>query len=115
MPWEEMATAGCSMAPRLPGWPSRSRARPSVCDRRIRMSLVSVDRTMDMLVSLPKRGDFIFQSAEIYGGLGCVWHYGTLGVELKKNIKERWWRSMVHERHDIEGLGAAILMQPKVW
>jgi len=70
---------------------------------------------MDKLVSLAKRRGFIFQSSEIYGGLGSVWDYGPLGVELKKNLKERWWRSMVHERDDIEGLDAAILMHPKVW
>ena len=70
---------------------------------------------MEKLVSLAKRRGFVFQSSEIYGGLGSVWDYGPLGVELKKNIKERWWRSMVHEREDIEGLDAAILMHPKVW
>jgi glycyl-tRNA synthetase len=70
---------------------------------------------MDKLVSLAKRRGFVFQSSEIYGGLGSVWDYGPLGVELKKNVKERWWRSMVHEREDIEGLDAAILMHPKVW
>ncbi len=70
---------------------------------------------MDKLVSLAKRRGFIFQSSEIYGGLGSVWDYGPLGVELKKNLKERWWRSMVHEREDIEGIDAAILMHPKVW
>jgi glycyl-tRNA synthetase len=70
---------------------------------------------MDKLVSLAKRRGFIFQSSEIYGGLGSVWDYGPLGVELKKNLKERWWRSMVHERSDIEGVDAAILMHPKVW
>ena len=70
---------------------------------------------MDKLVSLAKRRGFVFQSSEIYGGLGSVWDYGPLGVELKKNIKERWWRSMVHDREDIEGLDAAILMHPKVW
>jgi glycyl-tRNA synthetase len=74
-----------------------------------------VDKTMEKLVSLAKRRGFVFQSSEIYGGLGSVWDYGPLGVELKKNIKERWWRSMVHEREDIEGLDAAILMHPKVW
>ena len=73
------------------------------------------DKVMDKLVSLAKRRGFVFQSSEIYGGLGSVWDYGPLGVELKKNIKERWWRSMVHEREDIEGLDAAILMHPKVW
>lgn len=73
------------------------------------------DNLMEKLVSLCKRRGFVFQSSEIYGGLGSVWDYGPLGVELKKNIKERWWRSMVHEREDIEGLDAAILMHPKVW
>jgi glycyl-tRNA synthetase len=73
------------------------------------------DKTMEKLVSLAKRRGFVFQSSEIYGGLGSVWDYGPLGVELKKNIKERWWRSMVHERDDVEGLDAAILMHPKVW
>jgi glycyl-tRNA synthetase len=75
----------------------------------------SPDNVMDKLVSLAKRRGFVFQSSEIYGGLGSVWDYGPLGVELKKNVKERWWRSMVHERDDIEGLDAAILMHPKVW
>jgi glycyl-tRNA synthetase len=70
---------------------------------------------MDKLVSLCKRRGFVFQSSEIYGGLGSVWDYGPLGVELKRNVKERWWRSMVHERDDIEGLDAAILMHPRVW
>ena len=75
----------------------------------------ATDNVMDKLVSLAKRRGFVFQSSEIYGGLGSVWDYGPLGVELKKNIKERWWRSMVHDREDIEGLDAAILMHPKVW
>jgi glycyl-tRNA synthetase len=70
---------------------------------------------MDKLVSLCKRRGFVFQSSEIYGGLGSVWDYGPLGVELKRNIKERWWHSMVRARDDIEGLDAAILMHPKVW
>ncbi len=64
---------------------------------------------MDKLVSLAKRRGYIFQSSEIYGGLGSVWDYGPLGVELKKNLKERWWRSMVYGREDIEGIDAAIL------
>jgi glycyl-tRNA synthetase len=70
---------------------------------------------MEKLVSLCKRRGFVFQSSEIYGGLGSVWDYGPLGVELKKNVKDRWWRAMVHARDDIEGLDAAILMHPKVW
>jgi len=70
---------------------------------------------MDKLVSLCKRRGFVFQSSEIYGGLGSVWDYGPLGVELKKNVKDRWWDAMVRARDDIEGLDAAILMHPKVW
>ena len=70
---------------------------------------------MERLTSLAKRRGFVFQSSEIYGGLGSVWDYGPLGVELKKNLKERWWRALVHEREDIEGLDAAILMHSKVW
>src|SRR5680860_857989 len=70
---------------------------------------------MEKLVSLAKRRGYVFQSSEIYGGTGSVWDYGPLGVELKRNVKEAWWRSMVHERDDIEGLDAAILMHPRVW
>ncbi len=70
---------------------------------------------MEKLVSLCKRRGFIFQSSEIYGGAGSVWDYGPLGVELKKNLKDRWWHAMVRARDDIEGLDAAILMHPRVW
>jgi glycyl-tRNA synthetase len=70
---------------------------------------------MDKLVSLAKRRGYIFQSSEIYGGTGSVWDYGPLGVELKRNLKNLWWSSMVHQRDDIEGLDAAILMHPRVW
>jgi len=70
---------------------------------------------MDKLVSLTKRRGYIFQSSEIYGGTGSVWDYGPLGVELKRNLKDRWWSTMVHQRDDIEGLDAAILMHPRVW
>ena len=66
---------------------------------------------MDKLVSLCKRRGFVFQSSEIYGGLGSVWDYGPLGVELKKNVKDRWWHAMVHARDDIEGLDAAMSVQ----
>ena len=70
---------------------------------------------MDKLVSLCKRRGFVFQSSEIYGGLGSVWDYGPLGAELKRNVKDLWWRAMVRSRDDIEGLDAAILMHPRVW
>jgi len=67
------------------------------------------------LVSLCKRRGFIFQSSEIYGGLSSCWDYGPLGVELKKNIKDYWWKAMTRDRDDIEGLDAAILMHPRIW
>jgi glycyl-tRNA synthetase len=70
---------------------------------------------MEKLVSLAKRRGYVFQSSEIYGGTGSVWDYGPLGVELKRNVKEAWWGSMVHQRDDIEGLDASILMHPRVW
>jgi glycyl-tRNA synthetase len=70
---------------------------------------------MEKLVSLAKRRGFIFQSSEIYGGTGSVWDYGPLGVELKRNLKDRWWHTMVRSRDDVEGLDAAILMHPRVW
>ena len=70
---------------------------------------------MDKLVSLCKRRGFVFQSSEIYGGLGSVWDYGPLGAELKRNVKDLWWHAMVRSRDDIEGLDAAILMHPRVW
>ena len=69
----------------------------------------------EKLVSLCKRRGFIFQSSEIYGGAASVWDYGPLGVELKRNVQDRWWRDMVRLRDDIEGLDSAILMHPKVW
>ncbi|UCE67987.1 MAG: glycine--tRNA ligase [Candidatus Zixiibacteriota bacterium] len=70
---------------------------------------------MDKIVSLCKRRGFVFQSSEIYGGLGSCWDYGPLGVELKNNIKRSWWEAMTHRRDDIEGVDAAILMHPDVW
>lgn len=66
------------------------------------------------LVSLSKRRGFVFQSSEIYGGLGSCWDYGPLGVALKRNVKESWWKSMTL-RPDVEGLDSAILMASKVW
>ena len=65
---------------------------------------VVADSVMDRLVSLSKRRGYVFQSSEIYGGIGSTWDYGPLGVELKRNIKDFWWRSMVERRDDIEGL-----------
>jgi glycyl-tRNA synthetase len=71
--------------------------------------------TLDALASLCKRRGFIFQSSEIYGGINGFWDYGPLGVELKRNIKNAWWKSMVQEREDIVGLDCSIIMHPRVW
>lgn len=70
---------------------------------------------LETIVSLCKRRGFIFQSSEIYGGLASTWDYGPLGVELKRNVKESWWRRFVWERNDMVGLDAAILMHPEAW
>ncbi len=70
---------------------------------------------MQKIVGLCKRRGFIFQSSEIYGGLKSAYDYGPLGVELKRNVMNEWWRSMVHEREDVVGLDASIIMSPKVW
>jgi glycyl-tRNA synthetase len=70
---------------------------------------------MDKIVSLCKRRGIIFQNSEIYGGIGNTWDYGPLGVELKRNVKDAWWKSVVYERDDMEGLDAAILMNPATW
>ena len=71
--------------------------------------------TMDTLVSLCKRRGFVFQSSEIYGGLSSAWDYGPLGVELKKNIQEFWWKEMTRLHDNIVGIDAAIMMHPRVW
>ncbi len=70
---------------------------------------------MEKIVSLCKRRGFIFPSSEIYGGLGSCWDYGPLGVELKRNIKDTWWRAVVQERDDMAGLDASIMMHPQIW
>jgi glycyl-tRNA synthetase len=73
------------------------------------------DPTMETIVNLCKRRGLVFPSSEIYGGLRSAWDYGPLGVELKRNLKEAWWRTMVHDRYDVVGLESSILMSPKVW
>jgi glycyl-tRNA synthetase len=70
---------------------------------------------MEKIVSLCKRRGFIFPSSEIYGGLSSCWDYGPIGVELKRNIKAAWWKTMVQERDDMLGIDTSILMSPKVW
>src|SRR5437667_451036 len=79
------------------------------------MSAPSDHQRMEKIVSLCKRRGFIFQSSEIYGGLNGCWDYGPLGVELKRNVKDYWWRVMVRERDDVVGMDGAILMSRTVW
>ena len=70
---------------------------------------------MQKAISLCKRRGFVFQSSEIYGGLRSAYDYGPLGVELKRNLMNAWWRDMVHSREDVVGLDASIIMHPRVW
>lgn len=70
---------------------------------------------MEKIVSLSKRRGFVYQGSEIYGGLAGTWDYGPLGVELRRNIEESWWKKFVSEREDVYGVDAAILMNSKVW
>jgi glycyl-tRNA synthetase len=70
---------------------------------------------MENIVNLCKRRGFVFQSAEIYNPLGGFYDFGPLGVELKKNIKDLWWKNMVHQRKDIYGLDSSIISSPQIW
>ena len=70
---------------------------------------------LETITSLAKRRGFVFPSAEIYGGFAAAYDYGPLGVEMKRNIRERWWRAMVQERDDVVGIEAAIITNPDVW
>lgn len=79
------------------------------------MSKKTASVNLEQLASLCKRRGFIFQSSEIYGGINGFWDYGPLGVELKRNIKEAWWRDMVQRRDDVVGLDSSIIMHPRIW
>jgi len=70
---------------------------------------------IETIVSLAKRRGFVFPSSEIYGGLGSAWDYGPLGVEISNNVKQAWWRWMVHERDDMEGIDSSIILNRLVW
>jgi len=70
---------------------------------------------LETITSLAKRRGFVFPSAEIYGGFAAAYDYGPLGVEMRRNIRERWWRAMVQERDDVVGIEASIITNPDVW
>ena len=72
------------------------------------------DASLDDIVSLAKRRGFIYQGSEIYGGLAGTWDYGPLGVSLKRNRQQLWWKMFVDQREDMYGVDAAILMNQKV-
>lgn len=76
---------------------------------------ISCNNQMDNIVALCKRRGFIFASSEIYGGYNGFYDYGPLGVELRNNIKQAWWRDFVHRREDIEGIDSSIIMHPDIW
>ncbi len=79
------------------------------------MAEPKTNELMEKIVSLCKRRGFVFQSSEIYGGINGFWDYGPLGAELKRNVKDAWWRRIVHERDDVSGLEATIIMHPQIW
>ena len=76
---------------------------------------VESSQLMEKLNALTKRRGFIFQSSEVYGGINGAWDYGPLGVELKRNVKDAWWKAVVRDRDDVVGLDSSILMHPMVW
>ncbi len=96
------AIKGCNLLARLATWARMSQPK-------------STPDLMEKIVSLGKRRGFIFQSSEIYGGINGFWDYGPLGAELKRNVKELWWKSMTRLRDDIVGLDATIIMHPAIW
>ena len=79
------------------------------------MAEVKENVQMEKIVSLCKRRGFVFQSSEIYGGINGFWDYGPLGAELKRNVKDLWWRTMTRQREDVVGLEATIIMSPEIW
>src|SRR2546428_87856 len=79
------------------------------------MAEPKLNERMEKIVSLCKRRGFIFQSSEIYGGINGFWDYGPLGAELKRNVKDAWWQTMVRHRDDVVGLEATIIMHPQIW
>jgi glycyl-tRNA synthetase len=92
--------------PHFPGNPLRWRVMPTEPPDAV---------TMDKIVALCKRRGFLFQSSEIYGGLGSAYDYGHYGVLLKTNVKNEWWRAMIQERDDIVALDSAIILHPRTW
>src|SRR5947209_10296338 len=89
-------------------------SRFTIHDSRFTRQKVSAPN-IETIVSLAKRRGFVYPSSEIYGGLGSAWDYGPLGVEIANNVRQAWWRWMVYERDDIEGLDSSIILNRLVW
>jgi glycyl-tRNA synthetase len=81
----------------------------------IERTIAEPDKLVDTMVSLAKRRGFIYQSSEIYGGVGAIYDFGPLGVALRRNIRDLWWRHTVDLRHDVVGLESSVIMHPRVW
>lgn len=101
-------------APPAADAPKPSNKRPKLTPEE-REAAKKLEQRMQALVSLCRRRGILFQSSEIYGGLNGCWDYGPLGVELKRNVKEAWWKDMVIRRRDVVGVDCSILMNPRVW
>jgi len=84
-------------------------------DEQVRVSPARPKPTMEEITALAKRRGFIFQSSEIYGGINGIWDYGPVGVEMKRNVREAWWRDMVTLRDDVVGIETSLIMHPAVW
>src|SRR5690349_11849444 len=97
--------------------PRSRRPRANRPTRRVSLQMSQSVRasSMDKIVALAKRRGFVFPGSDIYGGLANTWDYGPLGVELKNNIKQLWWRTFIQLRRDMVGLDAGILMHPRIW
>ena len=95
--------------------PPSSHQTEATQDRQVTLKRNLDNVSLETVVSLCKRRGFIFQSSEIYGGIGSLYDYGPVGVELKRNVKDQWWKSMVRDREDVVGIDASILMHPNVW
>lgn len=79
------------------------------------MNTMEDKNSMEKIVSLCKRRGFVWQGSEIYGGVGAIWHFGPLGVEMKNAIKRHWWATFVYHNSDVVGMESAVIMHPKVW
>ena len=79
------------------------------------MNATEKHSSLEQIASLSKRRGFLYPRSEIYGGINGFWYYGPLGIEIKQNIRDSWWRAVVRRREDVVGLDASIILNPSVW